>query len=411
MKKVIVLICCLVLVGCKNKEMVSYDKEIILDYKVSSDNLSFTSNGSDYKLYKEDELISKGKVLDNNNISNLESDTTYKLIVDDSEEIIKTKSIITIRFGGDVMMSSYFKTYIDMYGTSYMWEDVSDLISSAHYSIFNLETSVSLRGSDTKPTGYGFRSEPSTLKGLVDAGIDMVSLANNHVMDYGRDALEDTLCNISKNGIEYVGAGINLNEASKINYQTINDIKFAFIGASEILGYDTNKATNDKSGVFYLDSKDLSYLEGKIQEAKENAQYVILILHWDREYENFPEEKTVNMAHTLIDSGADIIIGHHPHVLQGIEYYNKGIIYYSTGNFNFLIKNENASQSALFELNLDNEKIVSSKVYPTKINGCKANLLDSSSATYQMIINNLNERSKNFNTLVEKDGNIKKKLD
>ena len=115
------------------------------------------------------------------------------------------------------------------------------------------------------------------------------------------------------------------------------------------------------------------------------------------------------MAHTFIDNGADIIIGHHPHVLQGIEYYNDGIIYYSTGNFNFLIKNENASQSALCEISFDKEKIISSKVYPIKINACKANLLEKKSENYNTIIKNLNKRSENFGTCIDNYGNVLKK--
>lgn len=407
MKKFIVMIIMsLFVTGCSNDINIfeNINKSVSINYSVSSNSVSFSSNGEKYELYKEDELIDSGNVDDKNTIDNLESDTTYKLVIDEKEEIIKTDKITTIRFGGDVMMTSYFKNYIDSKGVDYMWEDVSDLIKTADYSVFNLETSVSLRGSDTKPKGYGFRSEPFTLEGLKNAGIDMVTIANNHVMDYGRDAFSDTLNSLDEYEIEYIGAGKNKSEANKINYQEVNGIKVGFLGASEILGYNSNKATDEKSGVFYLNRNDLSDIKSIISAAQSNCDVIVLVLHWDREYYDSPKEETIKMAHELIDSGADIIIGHHPHVLQGIEYYKNGIIYYSTGNFNFLIRNENASQSALFELNLDKEKIISSKVYPIKINACKANLLDSSSDTYKTIINNLNERSKKFGTKILEDG-------
>ena len=322
---------------------------------------------------------------------------------------IEQRSVV-LRFGGDVMMTSYFKNYIDSNGVDYMWEDVSDLIKTADYSVFNLETSVSLRGSDTKPKGYGFRSEPFTLEGLKNAGIDMVTIANNHVMDYGRDAFSDTLNSLDEYEIEYIGAGKNKSEASKINYQEVNGIKVGFLGASEILGYNSNKATDEKSGVFYLNRNDLSDIKSIISAAQSNCDVIVLVLHWDREYYDSPKEETIKMAHELIDSGADIIIGHHPHVLQGIEYYNDGIIYYSTGNFNFLIKNENASRSALFEVVFNKKDILSSKVYPIKINACKANLLDKGSDTYNTIINELNERSENFGTEIDNEGNVLKKI-
>ena len=182
-----------------------------------------------------------------------------------------------------------------------------------------------------------------------------------------------------------------------------------FLAASEILGYESNKATNEKSGVFYLNRNDLSDIKGIINDAKSNSDKVVLVLHWDREYYDNPKDETIKMAHELIDSGADIIIGHPPHVLQGIEYYNDGIIYYSTGNFNFLIRNENASQSALFEVEFNKKSILSSKVYPIKINGCKANLLDKESDTYSTIITNLNKRSEDFKTEIDKEGNVLKK--
>lgn len=330
------------------------------------------------------------------------NESTNKL---EEKEEIDDRSVV-LRFGGDVMMTSYFKNYIDSYGVDYMWEDVSELISSADYSVFNLETSVSLRGKDTKPSGYGFRSEPSTLEGLKNAGIDMVSLANNHVMDYGRDAFSDTLSSLDEYGIKHIGAGEYLEDASKVLYEEINGVKVGFLAASEILGYESNKATEDKSGVYYLNRKDLTDIKSIIKTAKSNCDKLILVAHWDREYYDEPKDETKRMAHELIDSGVDIIIGHHPHVLQGIEYYNNGIIYYSTGNFNFLIRNENASQSALFEVEFNKKDIISSKVYPIKINGCKANLLKEESDTYKTIINNLNKRSEKFNTKINDDGEI-----
>lgn len=397
--------------GVQEVKEVIKKEEVTIDYNVSSDSISFTSNSDgEYKLYLNQEEVDSGKIEDENTITDLMSDTTYNLVIEDKNETIKTDKVTIMRFGGDVMMTSYFKMYIDSKGVDYMWEDVSELIKSADYSLFNLETSVSLRGSDTKPEGFGFRSEPSTLEGLVNAGIDMVSIANNHVIDYGREALTDTMSSLKEYNIEYIGAGENYNEASKINYQNINGLKVAFIGTTEILGYKSWVAEDEKSGVFYLNKNNLEEINNIIKVAKENSDYVVVVAHWDREYYDYPESETIDMAHTFIDNGADIIIGHHPHVLQGIEYYKEGIIYYSTGNFNFLIKNENASQSALFEVGFDKEKIVSSKVYPIKINACKANLLEKDSKNYNTIIDNLNKRSEQFGTCIDIDGNILKKV-
>lgn len=418
MKNIIIILLSFLLVGCSTNDIVSETEKINLDfdYTVTSDSISFNMEEYDtdlkYKLYLDNNEVSIGNVNEENIINELESNREYTLEIYTDEnktsKKITTEKLTKLRFGGDVMMTSYFANYIASNGVGYMWEDVSDLIKSADYSIFNLETSVSDRGSDTKPAGYGFRSNPNTLQGLQNIGIDMVNLANNHVLDYGSDAFLDTLDNVKKYKIEYIGAGKDYNEASEIKYETINDIEFSFIGMTSILGYQSWKATENKEGVFYLTREDYENIFNQVKEANENSDYVVIFTHWDREYYNTPTNETIDIAHKLIDNGADIIIGTHPHVLQGVEYYNKGIIYYSLGNFNFLIKNDNASQTGLFELNLDSIGIKSSKIYPVRINNCKANLLDSSDNLYSTIITNLNERSKIFNTTVTNDGYIKK---
>lgn len=417
MKKVTLVMLMFLMLGCNNQPKTNGDTiNLEFNYTTASDSISFEMeehrDDLEFKLYMDNTEIKTGSVEPENIIDGLQSNEEYTLEISKGEyktsKKIKTEKLITLRFGGDVMMTSYFANYIQTNGVDYMWEDVSDLIKSADYSIFNLETSVSDRGSDTKPAGYGFRSKPDTLQGLQNTGIDMVNLANNHVLDYSSDAFLDTLDNIKKYNIEYIGAGKNYDEASEIKYITINDIKFSFIGMTSILGYQSWKATENKEGVFYLNINDYENIKNKVKEANENSDYVVIFTHWDKEYYNTPTDETIDIAHKLIDNGADIIIGTHPHVLQGIEYYNDGIIYYSLGNFNFLIKNDNAAQTGLFELNLDSKSIKSSRIYPVRINNCKANLLDNNDSLYNTIINNLNERSKHFNTTITNDGYIKK---
>ena len=418
MKKLLLFFLIFLIIGCEKNDTSTVQKfDVDFNYNVTSDSIEFnvkeTTDNLKYKLYLSNDEIKNGIVNDTNIIDGLENNTEYKLVIYNNNgkktKDIKTEKLTTLRFGGDVMMTSYFENYINMYGVDYMWEDVKDLITSADYSIFNLETSVSNRGNDTKPAEYGFRSKPTSLEGLKNAGIDMVNLANNHVLDYGKEAFLDTMDNLKKYNIEYIGSGKNYNEASKIKYQNINGIKFSFVGLTSILGYKEWSATENREGVFYLNESDYQNIYNIIKEADQNSDYVVVFTHWDREYYNYPQESTINIAHNLIDNGADIIIGTHPHVLQGIEYYNNGIIYYSLGNFNFLIKNDNASQTGLFELNLDSKKIISSRIYPVRINNCKANLLENNDNLYNTIIANLNERSKMFNTEVTTDGYIKTK--
>lgn len=132
---------------------------------------------------------------------------------------------VDLYFVGDVMMADAIGDYIESYGADYPWTDVAPVFKKAHIVVANLETSVSTRGTTKKPEGYGFRSHPDTLAGLKNSGISMVSLANNHTLDFGPDALEDTLRWLDRYGISHAGAGANLGKALKPAVLEINGEK------------------------------------------------------------------------------------------------------------------------------------------------------------------------------------------
>lgn len=419
MKKVIVLflfsLACFVLYYQSNNVIEEIPKISVLEHTINTESASFEvvyPIPIVCKLFKNEVLIFEKTLNGVLKIDNLDEDTDYILSFETPNEVItksfRTKRNTTIRFGGDVMMTSFFADYISRYGVDYMWEDVSDLFKSADYALINLETSVSTRGASNKPEGFGFRSDPSTLKGLTNAGIDFVTVANNHIFDYGIDAFRDTLYHLEQNSIAFAGAGNNIEEAFAVVYKKVNDVDLAFISATSVMGSLRWEALENQIGVAALKESNYSLLRSKITEASKKSDHVIVNLHWGIEYENYPKQSQVDLAHSLIDSGASIIIGHHPHVLQGVEHYKDGIIFYSVGNFNFLISTDNTMQTALFEVNLNKEKISSSKLYPIKINSCKANLLSKEHSWYGEIINNINVRSSSFNTSVDNIGNISK---
>lgn len=396
---------------------ITVKNDLKIDVKVISNSVKVSFNKEidlTYRLMLGDDLIKEGSLIgDFIFFDELSYDQSYVLyIVTTNTNIVsfKTDSIkplTTLRFGGDVMMTSFFANYIDRYGVDYMWNDVSHLFNEATYSFVNLETSVSTLGVSNKPEGYGFRSNPSTLTGLVNAGIDYVNIANNHIFDYGVDAFFDTLNNLDEYNIKYTGAGANIDDAFLIKYDLVNDLKISFVSATSVLGSAKWEATKDKLGLATLKEYNYDLLLNKVAEAKENSDVVVVNLHWGFEYENYPEEYQKTLARRLIDAGATIIVGHHSHVLQGIEYYKNGMIFYSVGNFNFLISTENTQQTAVFEVNLNKEGIQSSKMYPVKIASCKANLLSVGGVEYNKIINNINERSNSFGTVIDEFGNIK----
>jgi len=162
MKKFILIFLSFILIGCSTDAVKEEKVNLNFNYSVTSDSISFNmeeyNNALNYTLYLDNNEVSSGNVNEENIISNLEHNKEYTLEIysdkDKTSKKITTERLTTLRFGGDVMMTSYFANYIASNGVDYMWEDVSDLIKTADYSIFNLETSVSSRGSDTKPAGY-----------------------------------------------------------------------------------------------------------------------------------------------------------------------------------------------------------------------------------------------------------------
>jgi poly-gamma-glutamate capsule biosynthesis protein CapA/YwtB (metallophosphatase superfamily) len=179
-----------------------------------------------------------------------------------------------------------------------------------------------------------FGADPETVEGLKYAGFDIVSLANNHFGDQGTTGMSCTFSHLDENEIEYTGAGKNEVQAREPKIIEQNGVKFAFLGYNDVksavqMGY---AATVDKPGIAVLTRENLIQ---DIQYARERAHVVVVSIHWGIEYEETPTERQVTYAHLAIDSGASLVLGHHPHVIQPMEEYQDGYIFYSLGNFVF----------------------------------------------------------------------------
>ena len=179
-----------------------------------------------------------------------------------------------------------------------------------------------------------FRAEPVAIEGLKYAGFDVVSLANNHFGDQGVAGMNFTLSHLNENEIEFIGAGENEAKAREPRIIERNGVKFAFLGYNDVRsairkGY---AATSGKPGIAVLTKENLTQ---DIKRAKRRAHVVIVSIHWGVEYEQLPTERQKVFAHLAVDSGASVILGHHPHVVQPVEAYKDGYIFYSLGNFVF----------------------------------------------------------------------------
>lgn len=207
----------------------------------------------------------------------------------------------------------------------------SDLVIMNNEFIYMEEgRSAALPGKD-----YTFRAEPEAVELLEVFGVDAVTLANNHVYDYGETGLLDTMQYLSEAGIPYVGAGADLDEASKILYYVANGRKIAIVAASQIektFQY-TKEATETSAGVFKTLNPD-KFLR-VIEFADANSDYVIVVPHWGTEGTLYPDASQRMLAEQFVRAGADVIVGGHPHRLQGATYVESVPVAYSLGNFWF----------------------------------------------------------------------------
>ncbi|MCL2342809.1 MAG: CapA family protein [Firmicutes bacterium] len=289
----------------------------------------------------------------------------------DSADIVKTANSTqtVLAFGGDVNLvdGSYaMPTYVRNGGdvSKIFKGGLLDEMRAADVFMVNNEFAFTDRGTANASKGYTFRSKPENVHILNDMGVDLAFVANNHVFDYGAVGLLDTLDTLDSAGIAHVGAGADLADAVKPVYFIVDGRKIAFVAGGTIERFGTiftPCATEDSPGILRADDKSPDLLLAAVQEAKANSDFVVVSVHWGVEGTSKVEAYQKNLAHRCIDAGADAVIGHHPHVLQGTEFYEGKPIVYSIGNFWF---SSVVVDSCLLELLLDKDGGVSVKFLP-----------------------------------------------
>jgi poly-gamma-glutamate synthesis protein (capsule biosynthesis protein) len=240
---------------------------------------------------------------------------------------------VTLLFVGDIMLDRGVELEIKKNGNSdfkFPFLKIKKDLEEADILFGNLEGPISDKGQKVGSI-YSFRMDPKAIDGLLFAGFDILSLANNHMLDYSRKAMEDTFSRLREAGIGYTGAGINKAEAYSPIIKEVNGTKIAFLAFTN-LGALSWEATADKSGMA-LFSKDR--LEDAIKNAKNKSNLVVVSFHFGDEYKTSPTSEQKSLARSAIDFGADLVIGHHPHVVEPLEEYKGKYIAYSLGNFVF----------------------------------------------------------------------------
>ena len=246
---------------------------------------------------------------------------------------IKTEPV-TLLFTGDVLLSDYVLNNYNSSGIEgVLSPELLSELSNADITVINNEFPFSTRGTQAPDKQFTFRIDPKYVNVLTDMRVDIVTLANNHVLDFGPDALQDTFDTLDQAGIEYMGAGNDLSRAEALITKQAGGKTYGFLAASRVIPVVSWDIQNASPGVFT--TYDPTRLLAAIRNAKETCDFLTVYVHWGIEREEYPQDYQVTMAKQYIDAGADLVIGSHPHVLQGISYYKEKPIFYSLGNFIF----------------------------------------------------------------------------
>ncbi len=259
----------------------------------------------------------------------------------------------TITIAGDVCfhedgyVMDYYDTVNDL--SACISPNVLKLMQDADVFYLNHEYCIGTSGTPTTQKTYRFRANPERMDILKEMGTDLVSLANNHVFDYGPEAMIETCDLLEQANIPYVGGGRNFEEAKRPVYLDVNGLRIGFVAASnaEVHRY-TPQATETSPGILLAYEMD-TYLE-VVREASQQCDYLIVYMHWGTEDSNYLNEQQQAEGRQLLEAGADIVVGGHPHVLQGMEYVDGKPIVYSLGDFWF---NKETKYTGLLQLQLD----------------------------------------------------------
>jgi poly-gamma-glutamate capsule biosynthesis protein CapA/YwtB (metallophosphatase superfamily) len=269
---------------------------------------------------------------------------------------------------GDVMLDRGVKEVILEFGPQHLFSSTRRILLAADIVFCNLEGPITSEGRRLNM----FRANPDAVHVLRDGSIDIVSLANNHILDFDDLGLMRTLDNLSRAAIKYVGAGANIGEARREVVFEIKSTRIAFLAYTETWFMWTNigrkwEADDTAPGVALACEE---YMIEDIARAKRDSDMVIVSVHWGKEYVDIPTETQYRLARTAIDAGASIVLGHHPHVLQGIEFYNDGIICYSLGNFIFDLKRLSTKETGIFKFLIWNGRVIGLEFIPCYAEDC-----------------------------------------
>lgn len=285
-----------------------------------------------------------------------------------------SKQKMTLGLAGDVMIGRLVNDHLNHTSAKQIWGNVLPFLKRTDLNVINLETTLT-HSVKIVPKTFNFKATPSKVKSLIEGAIHVVNLANNHILDYSEEGLLETLDTLNSVGIQHIGAGKNLSEATAPVILMRNGIKLGILGCTD--NESGWKATGNHPGTFYLEVGNLETIRHCIVQLRPQVDLLILSMHWGPNMRQRPSAQFRSFAHELIETGVDLIHGHSAHIFQGVEAYRGKLILYDTGDFvddyavDPILRND---RSFFFLVDVDKKGICGLRLVPTLISNFEVNL-------------------------------------
>jgi len=313
---------------------------------------------------------------------------------------------LTIGFTGDVMLGRTLDRIISKKGYDYPWGDVLPLMRSTDINIINLETT--LTSSCRKVyKAFNFKAAPDKVKCLINARVSVANLANNHILDYGDEGLEETINTLDAANIAHVGAGKNLAAAIA---PVVVDLNNMHVGILAITDNEPGWKAGWQPGTNYAnisEEEDYTRLLQAMKNLKNEVDIIIITVHWGPNMRNEPTRDLVQFAHLMSEEGAHIIHGHSAHIIQAVEHYKNSLILYDTGDFidDYIVDPYQRNDlAAFFVVMVDRCGPLSLKIVPTRIFQYQVTVARNDDRNW--ILNRINYLSSAFGTQLDEEGSI-----
>jgi len=316
-----------------------------------------------------------------------------------TRRVARTFTLVAV---GDIMLDRKVGGKVKDLGADFPFEGVAELLREADLTFGNLESPISSLGTAAKGKEVTFRAGLESISGVRNAGMDVLSLANNHAMDYGPAALMETMDVLAHSGVVYIGAGANSAAARRPASFTIKGVKVSLLAYCNRF-HMVVEAQKEYPGVAIACAEEV---KADIQKAKGWADVVIVSFHWGWEYSDHPDAETKALAHLAVESGASLVIGHHPHVIQGVEVYKGGLICYSLGNFIFDQRGTRTKRGLALRCTIGRSGVQQAELLPVTIDAAEFRPYLASGEVAKSILLELKRLSKQLNTELELKENI-----